>query len=65
MHDQQGFDAIEMASALSHQTLPFPMQSSRVLILRRRHADNTAALRIALHPTHDSLSKRLASILSV
>ena len=53
MRNQQGLDAVEVAGALAHQSLPFTMEPPRILFLGRRRTNHAATLRIALHEAHN------------
>src|SRR5580704_6741400 len=53
MRYQKGLDPVQMAGALTHQSLPFTMEPPRILFLGRWRANHPAALRIALHEAYN------------
>jgi hypothetical protein len=53
MHDQQGFDPVQMASTFAHKPLPFTVEPPRILFLGRWCPYHAATLRIALYEPHN------------
>jgi hypothetical protein len=49
-----------MAGALTHQPLPLTMEPARILFLGRRRPNYAAALRIALHKSHNRPEQTLS-----
>ena len=53
MRYQQGLDPVQVASALTHESLPLAMQPPRILFLGCWRANHAATLRIALHEAYN------------